>query len=312
MAKNKTALHPRNPHGRYDFDQLTKAQPTLRDHIQVKYDHQTIDFSDSKAVRELNTAILKLHYGVQFWSIPDQYLCPGIPGRANYIHFLADLLGELRDGKVPTGRNVKVLDIGTGANVVYPIIGIKEYRWQFVGSEIDKTAAKCATLIGQANPGLKKMFECRIQKKRAAIFNGIISKKERFDLTLCNPPFHSSAKEAQRGTQRKLKNLGIKNKGKAPLNFGGQGNELWCVGGEKKFVETMIEESKNYSEQCLWFTTLISKKSLLGPLTQLLSRNKVAQQRVVDMSHGQRQSRFLAWTFLAPGEQSEWSLRWTK
>lgn len=312
MAKKKAALHPRNPHGSYDFDQLIKAHPTLREHITVKYDHPTIDFSDTKAVRELNTALLKAHYNVQFWSIPDNYLCPGIPGRANYIHYLADLLGELRQGKPPRGRKIRVLDVGTGANVVYPIIGIKEYGWQFVGSEIDKTAAKCAMLIGQANPAMKKMFECRVQKRETAIFDGVIGKNDRFDLTLCNPPFHSSAKEAQRGTQRKLKNLGIKTKGQAPLNFGGQAKELWCEGGEKKFVETMIEESEKYSKQCLWFTTLVSKKALLGPLGKSLSRIKVAKQRVIDMSHGQRQSRFLAWTFFSPGEQSEWSLRWTK
>ncbi|MDF1667918.1 MAG: RlmF-related methyltransferase, partial [Planctomycetota bacterium] len=127
------------------------------------------------------------------------------------------------------------------------------------------------------------------------------------------PPFQSSAKEAARGTHRKLKNLGItsKGKGKAPLNFGGQAKELWCEGGERKFVETMIHESKNYSKQCLWFTTLISKKSNLGPLKQLLSQIKVEEQRVVDISHRQRQSR-LAWTFLSRSEQREWSLRWTK
>ncbi|MDF1667800.1 MAG: RlmF-related methyltransferase [Planctomycetota bacterium] len=140
MAKNKAALHPRNPHSSYNFDQLAKSHPPLRDHIQIKYDHQTIDFSDTAAVRALNTALLKKHYDVQFWSIPENYLCPGIPGRANYIHFLADLLGELKGGKVPLGRSVRALDVGTGANVAYPIIGIKEYRWQFVGSEIDKDA----------------------------------------------------------------------------------------------------------------------------------------------------------------------------
>ena len=40
----------------------------------------------------LNRAILMHHYGVKSWDIPAGYLCPPIPGRADYIHSVADLL----------------------------------------------------------------------------------------------------------------------------------------------------------------------------------------------------------------------------
>lgn len=312
MTKKRGALHPRNPHKRYDFDRLSQAHPALGSHIQAKHGHETIDFSDAQAVRDLNTALLKSHYGLDFWSIPENYLCPGVPGRANYIHYLADLLADSPGEERPRGRRVRVLDIGTGANVIYPIIGIGAYGWSFVGSDIDKTAAKCARLIGEGNAVLKKNLEVRVQKNSAAIFKGLIKKNERFDLTLCNPPFHSSEAEARKGTERKLRNLGLKKKGRDALNFGGQSRELWCPGGEGAFVRRMIDESVDYGSRCLWFTTLISKKSLLGALTERLRALKVVEQRVVDMSHGQRQSRFLAWTFLSQDEQRAWRSRWTK
>jgi 23S rRNA (adenine1618-N6)-methyltransferase len=46
------------------------------------------------------------------------------------------------------------------------------------------------------------------------------------------------------------------------LNFGGI-ICLWCEGGELGFVTQMIYESAKYPMQCLWFTTLVSKKENL-------------------------------------------------
>ncbi len=38
------------------------------------------------------------------------------------------------------------------------------------------------------------------------------------------------------------------------LNFGGQQQELWCEGGEVAFIKKMIEESKGFAKQVMWFT----------------------------------------------------------
>lgn len=92
----KLKLHPRNKHReRYDFDQLTQINVTLAHYVRLnEYGDASIDFSDPKAVKSLNQALLKQFYGVYTWDIPHQYLCPPIPGRADYIHYLADLLDE--------------------------------------------------------------------------------------------------------------------------------------------------------------------------------------------------------------------------
>jgi 23S rRNA (adenine1618-N6)-methyltransferase len=39
---------------------------------------------------------------------------PPIPGRADYIHQIADLLATCNKKVVPTGADIRILDIGVG------------------------------------------------------------------------------------------------------------------------------------------------------------------------------------------------------
>lgn len=307
----KTDLHPRNKHRfRYDFKQLIDSCKELAPFVSVnKYGNESIDFFNPEAVRTLNKALLKFFYDIENWDIPKNYLCPPIPGRADYIHYIADLLGSCNENIIPRGKNIRVLDIGIGANCVYPIIGTKEYDWSFVGSDIDKIAVSSATKIIESNPVLKNNIECWLQSSSKNIFDGIIKPKETFDITICNPPFHSSAKEAMEGTQRKLKNLGSKKYKDTVLNFGGQNNELWCEGGEKKFIQKMIEESSCFSSSCFWFSTLISKSDNLPPIYNELTKVKAVDVRTIDMAQGQKTSRIVSWTFLDKEQQKEWQLK---
>jgi 23S rRNA (adenine1618-N6)-methyltransferase len=310
-------LHPRNPHnGRYNLKALCKSCPELKRHIQPnpKGDH-TIDFSDARAVLCLNRALLAHYYHVTNWQIPAGYLCPPIPGRADYIHYAADLLAGRHQGACPTGKKVKVLDIGTGASCIYPIIGSQSYGWQFVATEIDPVSVKTASLIVQSNACLSKLIKVAQQTDPKTIFKGMIKDKERFDLTLCNPPFHSSMAEVKASNQRKWRNLNSGKPGKAPakLNFGGQQTELWCPGGEIVFIKQMAKESVDFAEQVCWFTSLVSKGDNIRPLKKLLTRLDAKQIEVVKMSQGQKISRFIAWSFLTTNEQTSWGQkRWRR
>lgn len=221
----------------------------------------------------LNKALLKHFYGIQYWDIPQDYLCPPIPGRADYIHYLADLLSDNNNGQIPTGHAVHVLDIGVGANCIYPIIGHRSYGWKFVGSDIHSASVKSAQFIVEANPNLRKGIQIRLQKTPSNIFKGVIKPSDRFDLTLCNPPFHASQDEANATATQKLRKLGKPaDRSKVVLNFGGQKNELWCDGGEERFVCQMVQESTQFAEQCLWFSTLVSKKTTLPMLLNTLRK----------------------------------------
>jgi len=292
----KERLHIRNKHRNlYDFNQLITSCPELGDHVVTNgYGNLSIDFKDSEAVKILNKALLRHFYEVELWDIPEGYLCPPIPGRADYIHYLADLLKD-SEGKVPTGKSVKVLDIGTGANCIYPLIGHKEYRWTFVGSEIDYLAIRSAKNIIEAN-GLTKAINIRKQSISDHIFEGVIHHGERFDATICNPPFHASLRESMAETDRKWKNLG-KETDRTTLNFGGKNSELWCEGGELRFVSKMIQESKAFAGSVSWFTSLISKKETLPSCYDELKAAGVTDFRTIPMSQGHKISRILAWTF---------------
>lgn len=295
--KIKSQLHPRSKHrGRYDFKELCKSCPELLPFIiQNKYNDVSINFFDQKAVRELNRALLKYHYGINYWDIPENYLCPPIPGRADYIHCIADLLST--GGRITSGKSIKCLDIGVGANCIYPIIGVKEYDWSFVGSDIDPLSIKSASKIVDSNPELKDNIQIRLQNNSTAIFKGIIQKDEHFDVTLCNPPFHGSAKEAQAGTLRKLSNLKGKKTTHTKLNFGGQHNELWCNGGEKEFINKMIKESLQFANSCLWFSTLISKETNLPSVYKALKQVNAKRVKTINMGQGNKKSRIVAWSF---------------
>jgi len=308
MSVEKQELHPRNLHrSRYDFPKLIESCPQLEQFVFINpYGDQSVDFSNPAAVKTLNLALLNHFYGISNWDIPENYLCPPIPGRADYIHYVADLLASINNQVIPKGNGIKVLDIGVGANCIYPIIGHQVYGWQFVGTDIDKRAVSAATNIAAMNPSLQKDLTFRLQHNPANIFNGVVKPGERFDVTICNPPFHSSAEEAGMGSQRKVRNLG-KQKGKEiVLNFGGQNSELWCRGGEVEFIRNMVRESAAIGSQCCWFTSLVSKSANLPAVYAAIDRAGAAAIRTCDMFQGQKQSRFVAWSFLSAIEMEDW------
>lgn len=292
MTLTKTELHPRNPHrGQYDFKKLIKNCPALAKFVMKnQYGSESIDFANPLAVKTLNKAILLLFYNIE-WNIPNDYLCPPIPGRADYIHHVADLLSIFNNGVIPQGKIIRVLDIGVGANGIYPLIGHKEYGWSFVATDIDPIAISIANGIIKQND-LAEVIQLRLQTSSQNIFEGVVEMTEAFDISMCNPPFHISASEAKAGTARKNKNLRIKTRS---LNFGGKSNELWCPGGEVAFINQMIEESVKIN--CKWFTTLVSKASSLSGIYRTLDKVKPTQVRTLDMSQGQKKSRIVAWTY---------------
>lgn len=305
----KSKLHPRNKHcGRYNFKDLIGCCPLLQKFVALNnYDDESVDFSNPEAVIMLNKALLKCFYEIDFWEIPQNYLCPPIPGRADYIHYLADLLASVNDGKIPTGNSVKCLDIGVGANCVYPIIGHQEYGWSFVGSDVDAAAIASAERIVANNSPLKNFVECRLQTNSNHIFRGIIGKNEFYDLTVCNPPFYASFAEAKAGTLKKLSNLNNRKINKPIRNFGGQNREIWCEGGESRFIEKMIDESAEFRDSCFWFSTLVSKQANLKSVYAALKQVSAATIRTIQMSQGNKISRLVAWSFLNEKQQKYWA-----
>lgn len=307
---NPKGLHSRNLHKQgYDFPCLVKSYPPLAPYVQTNaHGNLSIEFADPLAVKSLNTALLKSHYGIVDWDIPEGALCPPIPGRADYIHYIAELLGcnELAKNQAnqpDLKSKITMLDIGTGANGIYPLLACKIYGWHCVGSDINTQSLDNAAAIIASNPTLKNDFMLRRQQDKNHIFEGIIQPGEYFDVSVCNPPFHASQDEAINSSQRKLNNLSHNRgeqiaAGSPTLNFGGLEAELWCKGGERLFLKKLIKESQGFSDQCRWFTSLVSKTENIKPAKKMLNKLGATDIREIEMEQGNKITRILAWTYV--------------
>jgi 23S rRNA (adenine1618-N6)-methyltransferase len=279
-------LHPKNKFNKgYDFKTLVLQNPLLKVHVlENKHGITTIDFSDPKAVKELNKALLFSYDKLSVWDFPDENLCPPIPGRLDYIHHLADLLSN--------EKKIKILDIGTGATCIYPLLGVSEYNWDYVATDIDLDSLDTAQEIIDDN-SLHHKIELRQQFDEQHILKGILEKDDTFTATMCNPPFYKSEEEARGANRRKSRNLG----NNAIRNFSGNHNELWYVGGEKAFLHTYLYESSLFASKSIWFTSLVSKKENVTSLESSFKKLKVKEFKVISMQQGNKVTRIVCWKF---------------
>ncbi|WP_299125824.1 23S rRNA (adenine(1618)-N(6))-methyltransferase RlmF [uncultured Tenacibaculum sp.] len=281
----KKALHKNNIHNKgYDFKVLQEKYPKIKEFVIEKYGKETIDFSNPKAVKEFNKALLSAYYNIKTWEFSDDNLCPPIPGRVDYIHYLADLIGKEKE--------VTVLDIGTGATCIYPLLGNAVYNWNFVASDIDLDSLDSAQDIIDDN-NLDAKIKLRQQFKEEHVLKGILEKEDSFTVTMCNPPFYKSAEEARGANRRKSRNLG----NNAVRNFSGNSNELWYIGGEKAFLHTYLYESSQYPTVSKWFTSLVSKKENVESLQKSGKKLGVKEFKVIPMTQGNKVTRIVCWRF---------------
>ncbi|MFC4636107.1 23S rRNA (adenine(1618)-N(6))-methyltransferase RlmF [Dokdonia ponticola] len=282
-------MHPKNQHTTsYDFDQLQACTPALSEYVFVN-EHQTktIDFSNAEAVKALNKALLAHFYQIKHWDLPKGYLCPPIPSRVDYIHYIADLMGSK--------KSCRGLDVGVGANCIYPLLATHIYKWSMVGADISEVSVAIARQNASKSQA-DSDIDIRLQTNPAYLFEGIINPGEYFDFTMCNPPFFGSEEEAKKVNRQKNKRLHLGKDTKR--NFGGISNELWCNGGEALFVKRMIKQSVAFKKQVGHFTTLISKNEHLPKLTKQLNKLD-AFHTIVNMEQGNKKSRILIWNFNA-------------
>nr|WP_321234061.1 23S rRNA (adenine(1618)-N(6))-methyltransferase RlmF [uncultured Psychroserpens sp.] len=294
-------MHKNNTHSKgYDFEVLTANSPELSDFVFTNnFGTTTIDFANPKAVKALNTALLKLYYGIDYWEFPDVHLCPPIPGRVEYIHLLNDLFHNSK-----LQKDITVLDVGTGATCIYPLLGYAAYGWHFIASEIDNQALKTSKQIVDKN-GLNSKIELRFQKTPQDILTGILNSSERITAAMCNPPFYKNEAEAIENTERKLKGLG-KVEDPFTRNFSGTAKELWYPGGEKAFLHNYLYQSSFLKTNCFWYTSLVSKKEHVKTMQASLKKLGATQFKILELSLGNKISRVVAWSFLNEKQQKKW------
>lgn len=285
-----TKLHEQNLHRKgYNFELLTATVPSLKSYLKAnKRGQLTIDFSDATSVRLLNKALILSHYELDYWELPEQYLCPAVPGRAEYIHHIANHY-RLQN------QDICVLDIGTGASLIYPIIGTYHYSWRFIASDISAASLNNARSIIEHNERLQNKVILRQQSNGSYIFRNVMQRDDRVDLMICNPPFYASREDAQKSHQRKNRNLKIR-KG-TPPNFSGLSHELWVKGGERQFLTNIIRESKAYVQQIKRYSSLVSRETYLHGAIKALQQQKVKHYEVIEFGTSNKKSRILTWNY---------------
>ena len=107
-----------------------------------------------------------------------------------------------------------------------------------------------------------------------------------------------------------IKNLSKNKQNLNIRNFEGTKSELCYPGGELTFIRNMIIESNliENRNRILWFTSLISKQTNVYPIQSLLETLPgLKQYHIVDMSHGNKKSRIIAWTFQSLLNRNKWT-----
>jgi 23S rRNA (adenine1618-N6)-methyltransferase len=302
---DNSKLHPRNRHREgYDYELLMARCPALKPFVKPNhYKKLSIEFVNPEAVKMLNRALLQQYYDIEYWDFPKGYFCPSVPDRADHLHHVADLLAINKQGLLATGSKIKCLDIGVGANCIYPILGAKEYGWSFVGADIDEKALASSQKIIDSNPNLKDLVSCRLQPDPDNAFYGILEKNEVFDVVMCHPPLYATQAAAKAGTFKSPNYNAIKKVRDVNVAING---ENWCEGGEIGFIKNMIRESKQFSNSAYWFTTVVLHEPNISMVLETLDRAAPIQVRTVPMGQIKKITYVVAWSFLPKLQQEIW------
>eukprot|EP00890_Picochlorum_soloecismus_P005147 jgi/Picsp_1/5633/NSC_02992-R1_ribosomal rna large subunit methyltransferase f len=323
------SMHPKNIYSvqQPDFGKLAELYPSLKQYlvkqckagskekqdIKIKY---TIEFTNPDACRELVKA--QLHHDFKItWDLPSSYLIPPLANRLNYLCWLHDLFQlwvPERDDFYWGRENdcIKILDIGCGANLIYPLLGSSYFGWCFVGADVNSDALQQAVKNREANLDIAPLIvlrrveyqTCQEGKQATSdqherIFSGcgsgilscaINNTDGVFHASMCNPPFFSSEEEA----------------GRNPMtDYGGTSVEMVYPGGEESFVRNMIRDSRSISDRIVWFTTMVGKKSTLKIARKMIHDFGHTVVRTTEFIQGKTSRWAIAWSFLAPNQVSQ-------
>ncbi|CAJ1935702.1 unnamed protein product [Sphenostylis stenocarpa] len=333
---SKGTAHSENPP---DFALLASLYPSFHPFVQFSPPHArpTIDWTDFNAMRELTRVLLHHRHSLTWW-IPDGHLCPTVPNRCNYIHWLQRLLSsDIIPRIISSDARVKGFDIGTGASCIYPLLGASLHGWSFVGSDVTDVAIEWAERNVNSNPHISQLIEIRkVQDNESApcveiegSMNGdqiTLSKNTDteiaplpLDLLACeNKNYHGPpilvgvVRDDEKFDFCMCNPPFFESLDEAGLNprtsCGGTSHEMVCPGGEKAFITRIIEDSTQLKQHFRWFTSMVGKKSNLKYLVSKLWEVGVSVVKTTEFVQGRTFRWGIAWSFLPPVQKSSISL----
>ncbi|KAI0466026.1 hypothetical protein F4859DRAFT_340840 [Xylaria cf. heliscus] len=301
QTKRSNSKHDLEDRGEDYFRQLYSTEPDFY-RLGLKYpefgamltDGVYLDFTSPAAVMQLTKTLLKEDFGLQI-NLPSDRLCPPVPNRHNYILWLKDLLDSTAASyseQYEPERKVTGLDIGTGASLIYPLLGCAQRSaWCFIATDIDAESLSSA----RANAHLNHL-ESRIRVVDRVPSGPIIPLNElnmnSIDFVMVNPPFYVSDKE--------LLDLAAQKSQPPHSACTGAPVEMVCEGGEVRFIQRMIDESLVLRGRVQWYTAMLGKQSSLEVLIEILKKHKINNFAVTTFIQGSKTRRWgLAWSFLS-------------
>ena len=230
-----------------DFLTLIKEFPELKKYILKQNEDNEeefqFDWSNNELSLLMDKSILNYYFNIKYYDIPKGFLIPPIPSRINYINLINSIITKLiKDINI---KNIIGIDIGTGANIIYPILGYSIYKWKFICTEINKEAYNNAKLILQKN-NLENNINIIKQNNKDNIFISILNRENKYIFSMCNPPYYNYENEI------KLEDKKRDNE----YNF----DEIYYKNGEYGFFQRYFEESICYKNNVFLYTILIGKK----------------------------------------------------
>ncbi|XP_057769276.1 uncharacterized protein LOC130989331 [Salvia miltiorrhiza] len=333
----RRAIHHRNKYADNppDFALLASLYPSFEPYVFYSRDGRPrIDWTDFNATRELTRVLLLHDHGVNWW-IPDGQLCPTVPNRLNYIHWIEDLLAlDILPATRAESDITKGFDIGTGANCIYPLLGASVLGWKFVGSDITDIAIEWANKNVESNPHLSHLIDIRragMGDERSRVGesqNHPICSSEGGGVHLGNPEAENVGSLALSvlETQSNAKDCDgppvllvvvkdgenfdfcmcnppffetIEEAGMNPkTSCGGTPEEMVCSGGEHTFITRIIEDSVMLKDTFRWYSSMVGRKLNLNILVSKLWKVGATVVKTTEFVQGRTSRWGLAWSFL--------------
>ncbi len=263
-----------------DFKFLSEEFPEFKKYVYInKYGGYSINWKNPNSIKELVKTILNKFFNIIYYEIPENFLVPTLTSRYNYLNYINKLFTKF---KIENKEKI-LIDIGTGANIIYPLLGYKLYNWNFIASEINEDAIKIGKKIIKENNLEKEIFIFK-QNDSKKIFENIININKKYLCSICNPPFFDINKEIKKD------NLYTDNE----YNY----NEVYCEGGEIFFIKEMIKESYIYKKNIFLFSSLIGRKKNMKKIYSVIKNLKeISLLNKITIKQGKNARWIIIWSF---------------
>ncbi|TDH73359.1 hypothetical protein CCR75_007113 [Bremia lactucae] len=269
-----------------DFYALGQIYPEFKQYLRNIDDDMcraSLAWNDPFAVRELTKTLLLHDFGLQ-WNIPINRLCPPLPNRLNYIHWIEDLLREQqKPDQKSCATVISGIDVGTGASCVYALLGATLNKWRFIATEINFESYECAK-ENVAKNHLEPLISIKRTHTNRLLLEPLQEEPihRQFHFVMCNPPFFDHMDEADTNPDSSCM---------------GSANEMVFPGGEIAFIENIIIDSEVLRNRVIWYTSMVGKKSSLRKLLSLLRGKNVKSTSTTEFFQGRTKRWGIAWSF---------------